>query len=158
MGTSSPVVSKPRLRFALALSSRADVLLLDEPLASLDPLARREFLYLLTDAVRTEGTTALLSSHIVTDIEQACDHLIVLGVGQVVLDLSVDEALATHAVALDDTSTAPIVGAFRDTDGSRLTVVTVDADTPNYRPATLEEVMLAHLAATRAAAASERAA
>ncbi len=143
---------------SIALGTQAPVLLLDEPLASLDPLARREFLYLLTDAVRTEGTTALLSSHIVTDIEQACDHLIVLGVGRVVLDLSVADALATHAVALDDTSTAPIVGGFRDTDGSRLTVVMAAADAPNHRPATLEEVMLAHLAATRAATASERAA
>ena len=158
MGNELSGGQQAQVALALALSSRADVLLLDEPLASLDPLARREFLYLLTDAVRTEGTTALLSSHIVTDIEQACDHLIVLGVGRVVLDLSVADALATHAVALDDTSTAPIVGGFRDTDGSRLTVVMAAADTPNYRPATLEEVMLAHLAATRAATASERAA
>ena len=66
---------------ALALGVRAPVLLLDEPLASLDPLARREFLHVLTDAVRADGSTALLSSHVITDIEQACDRLLVLGGG-----------------------------------------------------------------------------
>ena len=64
---------------ALALGTRAPVLLLDEPLASLDPLARREFLHVLVDAVRADGATALLSSHVITDIEQACDRLLVLG-------------------------------------------------------------------------------
>ena len=67
---------------ALALGTRAPVLLLDEPLASLDPLARREFLHVLVDAVRADGATALLSSHVITDIEQACDRLLVLGGGR----------------------------------------------------------------------------
>ena len=70
---------------ALALGTRAPVLLLDEPLASLDPLARREFLRVLVEAVRESGATALLSSHVITDIEQACDHLIVLGGGRSLL-------------------------------------------------------------------------
>ena len=77
---------------ALALGTRAPVLLLDEPLASLDPLARREFLHVLVDAVRADGATALLSSHVITDIEQACDRLIVLGGGRPLLDLSIAEA------------------------------------------------------------------
>lgn len=67
-----------QVALALALSTRAPVLLLDEPLASLDPLARREFLAVLVDDVRSSGRTALLSSHIVTDIQQACDWLVVL--------------------------------------------------------------------------------
>ncbi|MCA1570137.1 MAG: ABC transporter ATP-binding protein [Chloroflexi bacterium] len=85
-----------QVALAIALGTRADVLLLDEPLASLDPLARREFLHVVTDAVRTDGGTALLSSHIVTDVEQACDRLIVLGVGRVLLQASVTDAVATH--------------------------------------------------------------
>ena len=72
---------------ALALGTRAPVLLLDEPLASLDPLARREFLHVLVDAVRADGATVLLSSHVITDIEQACDRLLVLGGGRMLLDL-----------------------------------------------------------------------
>ena len=77
---------------------RAPVLLLDEPLASLDPLARREFLHVLIDAVRADGSTALLSSHVITDIEQACDRLLVLGGGAVLLDLSIAGAIAEHSV------------------------------------------------------------
>jgi len=72
---------------ALALGARVPVLLLDEPLASLDPLARREFLHVLVDAVHADGATALLSSHVITDIEQACDRLLVLGGGRTLLDL-----------------------------------------------------------------------
>jgi len=64
-----------QLGLAVALGTRARILLLDEPLANLDPLARREFIQVLLDAVRTEGSTALLSSHIVTDVEDACDRL-----------------------------------------------------------------------------------
>ncbi len=83
---------------ALALGTRAPVLLLDEPLASLDPLARREFLHVLVDAVRADGSTALLSSHVITDIEQACDRLLVLGAGRTLLDLSIAGAIAEHCV------------------------------------------------------------
>ncbi|TMC64583.1 MAG: ATP-binding cassette domain-containing protein, partial [Chloroflexi bacterium] len=83
---------------ALALGTRAPVLLLDEPLASLDPLARREFLHVLVDAVRVDGSTALLSSHVITDIEQACDRLLVLGGGRKLLDLSIAESIAAHRI------------------------------------------------------------
>ena len=83
---------------ALALGTRAPILLLDEPLASLDPLARREFLHLMVEAVRADGATALLSSHVITDIEQACDRLIVLGKGHTLLDLTIAEALAHHRI------------------------------------------------------------
>ena len=94
---------------ALALGVRAPVLLLDEPLASLDPLARREFLHVLVDAVRADGATALLSSHVITDIEQACDRLLVLGGGKTLLDLSIAGAIAEHRVieAADGRPPAP---------------------------------------------------
>ncbi len=87
---------------ALALGVQAPVLLLDEPLASLDPLARREFLHVLVDAVRADGATALLSSHVITDIEQACDRLLVLGAGRTLLDLSIAGAIAEHRVLESD--------------------------------------------------------
>ena len=90
-----------QVALALALGTRAEIMLLDEPLASLDPLARREFLHVLTDAVRADGATALLSSHIVTDVEQACDRLIVLGVGRVLLHDTIADAMATHWIATD---------------------------------------------------------
>lgn len=132
-----------QVALALALGTRAKILLLDEPLASLDPLARREFLHVLTDAVRSDGATALLSSHIVTDVEQACDRLIVLGIGRVLLHESVAVALAEHAISLTERPDA--VASFAAADGSRMSLVRGVGD----RPATLEEVVLGYLASAR---------
>jgi ABC-2 type transport system ATP-binding protein len=129
------------------------VLLLDEPLASLDPLARREFLHVLVDAVRATGATALLSSHVITDIEQACDRLLVLGNGRTLLDLSIADAIAAHRVIdVGADATAPVdgvtmVGRFPGPAGERLALVR-DAGELG-RAATLEEVVLGHLAAGR---------
>jgi len=67
-----------QVALALALSKRPDLLLLDEPVASLDPLARRDFLRTLTDAATEDGLTVLLSSHIIGDLERVCDYLIIL--------------------------------------------------------------------------------
>ena len=144
---------------ALALGTRARILLLDEPLASLDPLARREFLHVLVEAVRSEGHTALLSSHVITDIEQACDRLIVLGKGHTLLDLSISEALAHHRVIEGAAAGVPpdrLVGSFPSAAGEGLTLVRVPAAqavvsdvVPNGRPATLEEVVIGHMAAGR---------
>jgi ABC-2 type transport system ATP-binding protein len=151
---------------ALAFATRAQILLLDEPLASLDPLARREFLHLMVEAVRAAGATALLSSHVITDIEQACDRLIVLGKGHTLLDLSIAEALAHHRVieaAPDDASrlagSDAVIGSFPAPAGEPLTLVRTAvvaiADIPPLgRAATLEEVVIGHLAAGRRRAAS----
>jgi ABC-2 type transport system ATP-binding protein len=142
---------------ALALGTRAPVLLLDEPLASLDPLARREFLHVLVDAVRADGATALLSSHVITDIEQACDRLLVLGGGRTLLDVSIADAIAAHRVLEvgDDGSIAglagggpaTVVGRFPGPAGERLALVREAGELG--RASTLEEVVLGHLAAGR---------
>jgi ABC-2 type transport system ATP-binding protein len=132
-----------QVALALALGTRAPILLLDEPLASLDPLARREFLHVLTDAVRTDGATALLSSHIVTDVEQACDRLVVLGVGNVLLHDSVSTALADHGIVIGRSEGA--VSTFPGPDGAPISLVRG----PGERPATLDEVVLGYLASGR---------
>ena len=144
---------------ALALGTRAPVLLLDEPLASLDPLARREFLHVLVDAVHANGATALLSSHVITDIEQACDRLLVLGAGKTLLDLSVAGAIAEHFILeapAPGVTAIPVggtvVGVFPGPAGERLSLVRGDGSAG--RPATLEEVVLGHLAAARPPRAS----
>jgi ABC-2 type transport system ATP-binding protein len=142
-----------QVALALALGTRARILLLDEPLASLDPLARREFLHVLTDAVRTDGATALLSSHIVTDVEQACDGLVVLGVGRVLLHETVANALASHCLAANGAA-APggqVIGSFGGPGGERLTLLRQDSPATdlNVRPASLEEVVLCYLASGR---------
>jgi len=146
---------------ALALATRAPILLLDEPLASLDPLARREFLHLMVEAVRASGATALLSSHVITDIEQACDRLVVLGKGHTLLDLSVAEALAHHRIVEGPAADAArlagpdaVIGSFPAPAGEPLSLVRVAVvapvgSEPLGRPATLEEVVIGHLAAGR---------
>ena len=152
---------------ALALGTRARILLLDEPLASLDPLARREFLHVLVEAVRAAGHTALLSSHVITDIEQACDRLIVLGKGHTLLDLSIAEALAHHRVVDGSAGAASpaerVVGSFPSPGGDPLTLVKVrpaepipPEGLPDERPATLEEVVIGHMAAGRVRRAATR--
>jgi ABC-type multidrug transport system, ATPase component len=152
-----------QVALALALGTRAEVLLLDEPLASLDPLARREFLHVLTDAVRTDGATALLSSHIVTDVEQACDRLVVLGVGRVLLHATVAEALAAHRISVADDE--PIAGGasvatFAGPMSEPLTLVRLSQPPPGdgLRAANLEEVVMGYLASARGPADAVRAA
>jgi ABC-2 type transport system ATP-binding protein len=143
-----------QVALALALGTRARILLLDEPLASLDPLARREFLHVLSDAVRSDGATALLSSHIVTDVEQACDRLVVLGVGRILLHDTVADALASHWMATDGAASADgtAIGSFGGPGGERLTLLRTESPSagPALRPATLEEVVLGYLASGRA--------
>ena len=143
-----------QVALALALGTRAEILLLDEPLASLDPLARREFLHVLTDAVRRDGATALLSSHIVTDVEQACDRLIVLGVGRVLLHDTVADALSAHRIQREGDQPVPgatAVATFAGPNGERLTLVRLagPAEAAGEHPATLEDVVLGYLASSR---------
>jgi ABC-2 type transport system ATP-binding protein len=146
---------RAQVNLALVLGSGADILLLDEPLASLDPLARREFLYILTTTVRERGTTALMSSHVVTDVEQACDRLVVLGDGHKFLDARVSVALASHRIALGEVSTisrARPIASFLGLAGEILTLVDVaDGEDPVdvLREASLEELVLGYLAAGR---------
>jgi ABC-2 type transport system ATP-binding protein len=81
---------------ALALGKRPKLLLLDEPLAELDPLARQEFLRTLLVAATEEGITVLFSSHVVAELERFCDYLIILLDGRVRVAGDVDELLAAH--------------------------------------------------------------
>src|SRR5205823_5162080 len=87
---------RAQLALTLALAKRPELLLLDEPVASLDPLARREFLRLLMEAVAEHGLSVVLSSHLVNDLERVCDHLVVLVASQVRVIGEVETLLATH--------------------------------------------------------------
>jgi ABC-2 type transport system ATP-binding protein len=69
---------RAQLALTLAPAKRPDLLILDEPVASLDPLARRDFLEDLRDATAREGLSVVHSSHLVSDIERVCDYLVVL--------------------------------------------------------------------------------
>jgi ABC-2 type transport system ATP-binding protein len=140
---------------AMALGTRAPLLLLDEPLASLDPLARRDFLTALVEDVRGRDATAVLSSHIVTDVEHACDWLVVLADGRLVLHSAI-------AAAKDQFQTLPVgqlgtraaIGTFAGTAGELLALVQAGS---GGRPASLDEIVLGHLAAARTRRAEEAA-
>jgi ABC-2 type transport system ATP-binding protein len=148
---------KAQVALSIALSTRADMLLLDEPLAHLDPLARREFLRVASRAGSSEGRTVLLSSHIISDIEEACDRLIVLGVGRILWQGPIRDALAMHSIVPDGYRMPPSdgviarVATFPGPAGTPLTCVrhAVNGDLPGMRAATLEEVVLAYLSASR---------
>jgi ABC-2 type transport system ATP-binding protein len=87
---------RAQLALTLALAKRPELLLLDEPVASLDPLARREFLRSLMEGVAEHGTSVVLSSHLVTDLERVCDYLIVLVASRVRIAGEVSALLASH--------------------------------------------------------------
>src|SRR6185437_4255220 len=83
-----------QVALALALAKRPELLLLDEPVAALDPLARVEFLQSLMDAVAAGGLTVLLSSHILADLERVCDYLVILSSARVRLAGDIEQLIA----------------------------------------------------------------
>jgi ABC-2 type transport system ATP-binding protein len=87
---------RAQLALTLATAKRPELLLLDEPVASLDPLARREFLRDLMETVAEHQVSVVLSSHLITDIERVCDYLIVLTASRVRLAGETEALLATH--------------------------------------------------------------
>ena len=80
----------------IGLAKRPELLLLDEPVASLDPLARRDFFADLMAGVAETGMSVVLSSHVISDLERVCDHLVVLAKAEVRLAGDVDDLLAGH--------------------------------------------------------------
>jgi ABC-2 type transport system ATP-binding protein len=87
---------RAQLALTLALAKRPEFLILDEPVASLDPLARREFLQHLMEAVVEHELSVVLSSHLVADLERVCDYLVVLVSSHVQIAGEVDDLLASH--------------------------------------------------------------
>ncbi|GAA1408288.1 ABC transporter ATP-binding protein [Catellatospora coxensis] len=146
-----------QVALTLALAKQPRLLVLDEPVASLDPLARREFMKTLVEAVAETDLTVLLSSHVVTELERVCDHLVLLHQGRVRLAGDIDELLAGHRILTgprcDDT--AGIDGLVAATHGTRHShlLVRQPADVPAHprweaNPVGLEDVVLAYLART----------
>jgi ABC-2 type transport system ATP-binding protein len=87
---------RAQLALTLAIAKRPELLLLDEPVASLDPLARREFLQILMETVADQEVSIVLSSHLVSDVERVCDYLIVLADSRVQLAGDVDDLVSSH--------------------------------------------------------------
>ncbi|MFJ6943054.1 ABC transporter ATP-binding protein [Streptomyces wuyuanensis] len=142
---------RTRVALALALGKRADVLLLDEPTADLDPLARRQLMGLLLADAGEHGTTVVMSSHILPELENACDHLLLVDRGSVRLAGGIDELVAAHRLVTGPVTAdlAPHTVVESRTAGRGLTALirpggTLSGDWQSVEPS-LEELLLAHL-------------
>lgn len=98
---------RAQVALVLALAKRPRLLILDEPVASLDPLARREFLQVLMATVADEGLTVLLSSHNVGELERVCDHVVVIAGGRVQLAGDVESLLDDHRILTGPNAAVP---------------------------------------------------
>ena len=146
---------RAQLALTLALAKRPELLILDEPVASLDPLARREFLQHLMEAVAEHELSVVLSSHLVADLERVCDYLIVLVASRLQVAGEVETLLASHhrlTGARRDPSRLPAdqtVIEARHTD--RQSTLLVRSDGPIHDPAwsveqvNLEDLVLAYM-------------
>ena len=100
---------RAQVALALALGKRPQMLLLDEPVAALDPLARHDFLGSLVAAVAEGGVTVLLSSHLLPDLERVCDHLILIADAEPVICAEIDELLTSHKLLTAPTRDAATI-------------------------------------------------
>ncbi|MDT5029486.1 MAG: type transport system ATP-binding protein [Micromonosporaceae bacterium] len=155
---------RAQLALTLAVAKRPDLLILDEPVASLDPLARREFLQGLMEFIAEQGATVVLSSHLVADLERVCDYLIVLAASRVQIAGDVDELLATHhrlTGTRRDPATLPegmevIEASHTDRQSTLIVRSSAPVDDPGWsvEQLSLEDLVLAYM--TRAATAAGR--
>ncbi|MDH6218567.1 ABC transporter ATP-binding protein [Streptomyces pseudovenezuelae] len=142
---------RTRVALALALAKRPDLLLLDEPMADLDPLARHELMGVLMSQAAQHGTTIVMSSHVVAELEGSCDHLLLIGAGRVRLSGEIDDVLTAHARLSGPAGTplAPHTVIESRTTGRQLTaLVRKSGPLPtDLHPATpsLEELVLGYL-------------
>jgi ABC-2 type transport system ATP-binding protein len=154
---------RAQVGLSLALAKRPQLLLLDEPVAALDPLARREFLASLTEAVAEGDLSVIMSSHLLHDLERVCDHLILLAGGRVQLCGDIDDVLATHRMLVGprrQTAQAErgltVIKATQTARQTRL-LACLDGPLPDPRwevtDVGLEEIILAYMGTGREPAA-----
>ena len=149
---------RAQLALTLAAAKRPDLLILDEPAAALDPLARHAFLDHLMESVTELGATAVLSSHALPDVARVCDHLVLLARGRVRLHGDIAPLLARHArltgrpADLDALPPdATVLERTDPADGPATALVRTERPLPADGPwqvttPDLEELVLAHLA------------
>jgi ABC-2 type transport system ATP-binding protein len=145
-----------QVALVLALAKHPELIVLDEPTASLDPLARREFLQVLMEEVALNGSTVILSSHNVPDLERVCDHLVILAKSQVQIAEEVDAFLATHRVLVGAKASSDEVSrvgkVVHESSTERQTTLLVRKNGHVYdarwdvRDVGFEEIVLAYLA------------
>lgn len=150
---------RAQVALTIAVAKRPELLLLDEPVAALDPLARREFLQSLMAIVAEHDVTVLLSSHLVSDLERVCDFLVVLVSSQVELSGEVDTLLASHfrlSGPRRDVSTLPqnqqvIEESHTEKQSTFLVRTNAPILDPSWKvtPVTLEDLVIAYMSLER---------
>jgi ABC-2 type transport system ATP-binding protein len=155
---------RAQLALTLAIAKRPELLVLDEPVASLDPLARREFLQRLMEVVADRGVSVVLSSHLVADLERVCDYLIVLVASRVRVCGDVQDLLASHhrlsGPRRDPRGLAAGMEVVEQSHTDRQTTLLVRSDEPivdpawTVKPVSLEDLVLAYMTQARDAPAA----
>jgi ABC-2 type transport system ATP-binding protein len=149
---------RAQLALTLALAKRPELLFLDEPIASLDPVARREFLQALMNAAADQELSVVISSHQVADLERVADYLVVLTDSRVRIDGEVDGLLAAHHLLTGPRrQAASLPGGqqvISQSHAGRQSTFLVRSDQPVIDPAwvvedvSLEDLVLAYLGHT----------
>jgi len=151
---------RAQLALTLAIAKRPELLMLDEPIASLDPLARREFLQILMEATADQEFSVVMSSHLVTDLERVADYLIVLVASRIQVAGPVDTLLATHHLLTGPRREAAALPAgqqvITESHTDRQSTFVVRSDEPIHDPAfsvaslNLEDLVLAYMGSAKA--------
>jgi ABC-2 type transport system ATP-binding protein len=157
---------RAQLALTLAVAKRPDLLILDEPVASLDPLARREFLQLLMATVAEDELSIVLSSHLVADLERVCDYLVLLASSRVQVAGEVDQLLAVHRRLIGPRCDPRALPAdhevIQESHTDVQSTLVVRCDGPVYDPAwtveelSLEDLVLAYMSRARGKAGASR--
>jgi ABC-2 type transport system ATP-binding protein len=157
---------RAQLALTLGVAKRPELLILDEPVASLDPLARREFLQDLMEAVAEHELSVVLSSHLVSDLERTCDYLVVLVASRVQLAGDLDTVLATHHRLVGprrDTATLPAnQQVITESHTDRQSTLLIRTEEPIHDPdwtvarPSLEDIVLAYMGQRTVQQRSER--
>ena len=151
---------RAQLALAVAIGKRPDLLVLDEPVAALDPLARREFLADLME-LAADGLSIVLSSHLMGDVERICDHLVVLSDGKLSVNGEVEGLLASHKILVGPRTDSDRLPSdqvlIRESHTDRQTTLLVRTSAPILDPRWivtdigLEELVLAYMASPMSA-------
>jgi ABC-2 type transport system ATP-binding protein len=150
---------RAQLALTLAVARRPELLMLDEPVASLDPLARREFLQSLMEIVAKDGVSVMLSSHLIADLERVCDYLVILMASHVQLSGEVTELAGSHwrltGPRRDPGSLPSDQEVIEESHTDKQSMFLVRTGQPvldpawTVKPVTLEDLVLAYLSNPR---------
>lgn len=152
---------RAQLALTIAAAKRPELLIFDEPAAALDPLARKGFMRGLVEFVGELGASAVLSSHLLGDVEQVCDYLVVLCDSRIQVAGPVRDLLASHHRIASDPATMAGVEVIWAEHGHALVrgdaAVRDSAAAQDTEPVTLEELVLAYMSRAAGTVAAPRA-